>query len=204
MPDLFVSPHSQPLSNPPTDGHVPGFLHTYCEFPKGVTFENQDEKEHILLFLRRHFATNIPWIFISIIFIFLPIAFPVIVANLPGLLEIPPDFGIILLSFYYLLIAGYILINFISWFYNISLVTDTEVVDIDYTNVTHKNIAATLLDEIQDAEYTQSGFLRTFFDYGDVMIQTAGAHPNLEFYRVPHPGKVTDIIIDAKKRKKHV
>lgn len=181
------------------------FFTTYAELPKGINFENQEEEETILVFLRRHPITNLPWIIISLILFILPIFLPFF---LPSFLEaisfiditIPQSFIAISLAFYYVLILGFALLSFVSWFYNISIVTDNEVVDIDYSHVTYKNIATTNLREIQDVEYIQKGFLQTFFNYGDVFVQTAGAHPNVEFLRIPNPARVNDIIMDEKRR----
>src|SRR5690242_6092852 len=45
---------------------------SYCELPPGVTFENQDANEKILLFLRRSFITNLGWLIFSVILFLLP------------------------------------------------------------------------------------------------------------------------------------
>lgn len=181
------------------------FFSTYVELPNGVSYENQEDDEKILVFLRRHPVTNFPWIFIALFLYFLPF---LVAPILPGLFEtmgifdvsVPGNYIFILSSFYFLIVTGYWLLCFISWFYNISMVTNNEVVDIDYTGVFHKSIATTNLREIQDVEYIQKGLLQTFFNYGDVFIQTAGSRPNLEFLRIPHPAKVSDIIMDEKRK----
>ena len=49
---------------------------------------------------------------------------------------------------------------------------------------------------IEDVSYTQIGFVRSLFNYGDVMVQTAGAENNIEYDRVPRPSVVADIIGD--------
>lgn len=181
------------------------FFSTFVELPNKVHFENQESNETILIFLRRHPITNLPWLLLTALFsllpILLPFLFPVFIDTLfTTAIELPANYLTILILLYYLIVIGYGLFNFASWFYNISIVTNNEVVDIDYSHVTYKNIATTNLREIQDVEYVQRGFFQTFFDYGDVFVQTAGSHPNLEFLRVPHPAKVNDIILDEKRR----
>ena len=181
------------------------FLTSYAELPEGVQFENQEEEEVIYLFLRRHPITNALWILITVVLLLLPLLIPTLFATIAGSLElfgleIPTGYLVIVTFLYYLIVGGYALLNFMSWFYNISLVTNYEVVDIDYSAVTYKNIASTSHREIQDVEYIQRGFFQTFFNYGDVHVQTAGAHPNIEYLRVPFPGKVNDIIMDSKRR----
>jgi len=216
MPDVFddskkAPPHPKVSS---TDSVAAlkkssiGFLSSYAELPDGVRFENQEEDETIYLFLRRHPVTNVLWILITVLLLLLPLF---VAPFLPSFFDsiaivdfsLPGTYLFIIGLLYYTIVGGYALLNFMSWFYNISLVTNYEVVDIDYQYITSKDIASTSLREIQDVEYTQRGFLQTFFNYGDVFIQTAGAHPNIEYLRVPRPSKVNDIIMDGKRRLTH-
>jgi hypothetical protein len=38
------------------------------------------------------------------------------------------------------------------------------------------------------------GVIRTMFNYGDVIIQTAAEIPQIEFHAVPHPDRVAAIL----------
>lgn len=214
MPDVFEhkkihKTHPEKVSATDSVAHLKKqritLLTSYAETPEGVQFENQEEDEIIYLFVRRHPITNLVWILVTTALLLLPLFVPTVFATIAGSLEIfevsiPTSYIIIVTFLYYLIVLGYALLNFMSWFYNISIVTNYEVVDIDYSAVTYKNIASTSHREIQDVEYIQRGFFQTFFNYGDVHIQTAGAHPNIEYLRVPFPGKVNDIIMDSKRR----
>jgi len=44
-----------------------------------------------------------------------------------------------------------------------------------------------MLVRIQDIKAKKAGLLQTFFDYGDIFVQTAGELPNFEIESVPHP-----------------
>lgn len=76
------------------------------------------------------------------------------------------------------------------------MVTSQQVVDIDYSDVVIHHIAVTSLSQVQDTKYTQSGFIPTFFDYGDIFVQTAGTHPNFQEPSVPRPREATYLIGD--------
>ena len=108
--------------------------------------------------------------------------------------------------FWYVLTFGFILSKLLFWFFNIFIVTNERIVDIDFVNLLHKNISETQLERVQDISYKTSGILATMFNFGDVTIQTAGEMPNFIFERVPKPSEVVDIISDyAKiKNKKHL
>ncbi len=204
MPDLFVSQNNkdesaapEPVTSDPTPKiqHHPHMFSSYCENPNYLSFQSQESDEKILLFLRRHFITNLPWIFITFLLLFAPFAlnFIIVQTNTP-ISFLPIRFVTFLLLFYYLLVLTYALVSYFTWFFNISLITQKRVIDIDFSELVYKNVAATKLDLIQDASYSQIGVIRSIFDYGDVMVQTAGALDNFDFKAVPKPEKVIQIV----------
>lgn len=216
MPDVFTKPQQQ---SPTAAQAAPdatktiinsldtlkkerlSYLTTYCELPDGIKYEGEDADEVALLFLRRDFVTNIPWIATTLIALLLPLMLFPLLGQFTITNAIPARFLIIITAFYYVFILGYAVYSFINWFYNISLITERDVVDVDYSHITYKNIAVATYEAIQDVEYVQSGFLRNFFDFGDVFVQTAGHRANIEFLRVPKPGRVADVINDQKKQR---
>ncbi|MBP6882576.1 MAG: hypothetical protein KBC15_03410 [Candidatus Levybacteria bacterium] len=210
MPDLFVAkPTRKVVEEKPviTEATKPGVitiqkreLHPFSsfhKFPEGVVFENQEKDEVIHLFLRRHLITNIGWVVSSISLALLPLL--VFLIHASGIFlfpEIPFSYLLISVLFYYIILFGYNLVNTVSWFYNIGLVTQLRVVDVDLSNIQHKNVSATTLEDIVDVSYSQKGFFQSLFDYGDVVIQTEGIRENFEFLKVPHPAKVADVVSD--------
>ena len=174
-------------------------LSTFCRNPKGVSFQTQKTDESILLFLRAHLATNFPWVFTISLLAFLPIVIlvlsPVLEINIfpsPNIAR----FAVVYILFYYLILFSYSFINLLQWFYNVFMVTSKQVVDIDYSDIVIHHIAVTNLNQIQDAKYTQSGFIPTFFNYGNIFIQTAGTQSNFQESSVPKPREATHIIGD--------
>ena len=184
-----------------SEKHMNAFS-TYCVNPEGVSFADQEKDEMILLFLRRHIITNVDWILLTIVFSFIPIIISLLNlldisnVNIISFLNFPPQFTILFLIFYYSVIFTFVLVNFISWFYNIGLVTDKRVVDIDLTELVFKNIATTKHSLIQDVSYSQNGAIRSLFHFGDVIVQTAGQEGKFELEAVPHPDKVVHLMED--------
>ncbi len=216
MPDIFVAKKplvdktiTIPAANidipPATDfaKHLHA-LSSFCQNPIGVSFQDQEPDEKVLLFLRRHFITNFSWIITTIIFLLVPLLLNIINIqfSIIDLSSLPADLKTAILLFYYLAVFSYGFANFIAWYFNISLVTTKRVVDIDYSDIVYKNISATKLDLVQDVSYVQIGVFSSIFDYGDVLVQTAGTLDNFDFFMVPHPGKVVEIIEDLIGRKK--
>lgn len=202
MTDIFVAPQNKrlkekPISSFQDDPKHMNSLSSFYQNPKGVRFQTQKHNEKIILFLRSHFITNISWIVLSLILIALPII----------ILTFLPNFGVSFLSsppitrftatytlFYYLMVYSYVFISFLHWFYNVLIATSERVIDIDYSDIVVHNIAVTSLTHIQDVNYTQSGFIPTLFNYGDLFIQTAGSERNFEALSIPRPREATHII----------
>lgn len=176
-----------------------GLFTAYCTRPKGLTFVNQEPDEIALLFLRRHFITNVPWLLATLLLLLVP---PVIslLPLLPGVSfgAFPEGLALVLTIFYYLIVGSYAFSKFISWFYNIGIVTQKRIVDIDSTNILAHDTATANFGEIVDVKFTQRGFFQSFFDYGNVHIQTEAIHANFEFDAAPKPTEVSDLISDLR------
>src|SRR5260221_7251030 len=167
----------------------------FCEMPNGVTFETQEEGEIILLLLRKSFITNIAWVVFTILLALIPVGIAqfINIENTP-LTLLSPQYMFVLLALYYLVILSYAFISFITWHFNTALVTSERIVDIDFSDLVYKNIAETKMDLVQDVSYTETGVIRTIFNYGDVLIQTAGTVDNFDLIAVPHPDRAVEII----------
>jgi hypothetical protein len=171
-----------------------GLLSAYGVKPYGVSFGEQAEDEEIFLFLRRHLVTNIPWIFAGFILILIPPFLFLVLNYYSFLITIPTNFLFILILFYYLAVVTFLFTEYINWFFNISLITDKRVVDLNYSDIIYHDMAVTKLDLIEDIDYVQAGFIRSFFDFGNIYIQTAGAKQIFHFIAVPKPARATEII----------
>jgi len=213
MPDVFISsqtnqtdPHiasaeqfiADKFPQVPFHTKIPkptGFFTTYSELPKNLIFESQNNNEIILLFLRRDFITNIPWIVATILLLIVPFLGMIILGLEKSPFSfLPANFALVFQVFYYLIIATYVFVSFITWFFNVSLVTNQRIIDIDFADVVYKNVSATKITEVEDVSFTQVGVIRTLFDFGDVMIQTAGTLDHFDFTAVPRPAHVVDIV----------
>lgn len=173
----------------------PHFYSSFCRYPKGITFAEREEGEEILLLLRRHFVTNIPWLLTTFLLLLLPFLSPFILANFP--FPLPQNSTIMLVwAFYYLVLFGFVIVKFTLWYFHAGLVTTQRLVDIDLHGILYRQISEAKNKNIEDVSYTQIGFVRSLFNYGDVFVQTAGAESNIEYDRVPKPSVVADIIGD--------
>jgi hypothetical protein len=184
------SPESQKRF--PSEHKTPGIFSSLIKYPRKFSFVHQDKNEQIILFVRRHFAVNFLWITISVITAALPL-FIFTFLTLNGIF-LPLSFILILTTFYYLIVIGYAFYNFIEWFYNIGIITQKRIIDIDFIRLSYIDVAITQLPEIEDVVHKQKGFFASFFDYGDVIAHTVAGQEDFIFEKIPRPALVTDLL----------
>lgn len=171
-----------------------GKLSAFNYLPKQVDFETRDEEEKVVLLLRKHPLTNFSWIVIGV----LMIVAPIVLSAFPLLSFLPKEFQLIVVLGWYLITTALLLENFLTWFFNVNIITDERIIDIDFFNLIYKQVSDTNIDKIQDVTYTMGGVARTLFNYGDVFVQTAAEVPNFDFLAVPNPDKVAKILQDLR------
>lgn len=174
-----------------------GLFQAFAKHPTGITFANQEPDEIILLFLRRHFITNIPWILTTVLFLLIP---PILLFGLSLLptFTFPQGLTTVLVLFYYLITIGYAFGKFVSWFYNIGIVTQKRLIDLNSANILAHNSATATFGELVDVKFHQKGFFQSTFDYGDIHIQTEALKANFDFDAASKPTEVVDIISDLR------
>lgn len=179
----------------PDPKHKNHFLSAFMVKPDGVRFETQDTSEQVLLLMRRHPITNLGWL-LSVGLLFLTPMFiaPLVIQFGLNFMRLPAGYYLILPLIWYLGTFGYALTSFLNWYFNVYIVTNERVVDIDWYGLLYKQLSSTQLTKIQDVTYKQGGILDTFFNFGTVYIQTAGTEPNFEFTAVPKPHQVVEQI----------
>ena len=82
------------------------------------------------------------------------------------------------------------------WYYNVNIITDRRVIDIDFKSIFSHTSSEARLERIEDVSSVQGGSFSNILDIGTVHIQTAGANASIEFESVPRPRDIQDIISD--------
>jgi len=177
MPEVFSD----------TDKQSHDLFHSYCRFP-GILFEGQHEHEIVLLTLRAHPLTQIIWITLSFFGFVLPLIIDVFLIGRASPSAI--FFGNI---FWWALVSSFAFYNLIRWVFNVGIVTNERVLDVDYVFI-QKEVSEAAAFDIADADAKTTGFFQDLFNFGDVFIQTAGTKSNIEYLHVPHPNEVVAIV----------
>lgn len=191
MPDLYRADKNQNEdASLPKFGGFSNPLSAFCYQPKKARFETQESTEEIVLLLRRHPLTNLPWVLAALALALAPTVF----AWFPLYTDLPLRFQTGTVVLWYFLTSAVAITGALTWFFNVNIVTNQRILDVDFYTLLYREISDARIDKIQEVTYKVGGLGGTLFDYGDVLIQTAGAIPNFEFEAVPHPGSVARIL----------
>ena len=107
----------------------------YVENPTNCRFEGQDNDENIILLLRAHPITNLPWIIFAIILFFIPFLIPRIISSLGLPFQLPSSIITPLIIIDYLLVVAIIFEGYLNWYFNVNIITDKRIVDIDFHSI---------------------------------------------------------------------
>lgn len=169
-------------------------ISAFLAYPAKAFFSGEQKDEEIILLMRAHVVTTLPWVLLTIILFMTPnLIFPLLFKY--NILPVM-SFGqtLCLNLFWYLCSFTYGFINFLFWYFNVYIVTNKQVVDIDWYSVTSHKLSSASIFKVQDVAARRNGVLAGVFDYGNVTIQTAGELPNFDFTSVPHPQLVVNKI----------
>jgi len=175
-------------------GHTHNSLSSYCYFPHNISFMNIEPGEKVILLVRRHIITNAGWVLLSIIMIFAPR----VLTFFPLLDFLPGRFQLAAILFWYLLTLAIVIQGFLTWFYSVNIITNKRVIDIDFINLIYRKITDAEISHIEDATVEMGSVIRTIFDFGDIVIQTAAEIPEVTFDAVPHPDRIDKILSDLR------
>ncbi len=198
MPDIFVAEHKhehlQEQNHENEKGHNHNPFTSFCYYPHGVGFMNQEPDEEIVLLVRRHLLTNLGWLLL-VVLMFLA---PTLLATFPILSFLPFNFQQIALLTWYLLALAIGIQGFLSWFFSVNIITNKRIIDVDFENLIYRKVTDAEIGKVEDATVRMGSVVRTLFDYGDVLIQTAAEVPEIEFEAVPHPDRIDRILSDLR------
>lgn len=163
-------------------------FYSYCLNPQ-INFDTHEEGEKIILLLRSHPFTQIGWILNSIFLFILILVLNFFIQSFFNLGQI-----IMINCFAAVVVLSYIWFNILSWYFNVGIVTNKRVIDIDLHAVIYKEITDAQLVKIEDITVKSGGYLQSLFDYGSIFVQTAGTAVNIEFNNVPYPTDAVQVI----------
>lgn len=151
------------------------------------------EGEEVIRIIKEYLFSHLFTVLISLFFIILPffLLFPLFQRGFWGVL-----------AFFLLLLfgIGYGTRFIIVWYYNAFVITNQRIIDFDQRGLFDKTVSESTYGKIQDVSFKKKGFFSTIFNYGTIVVQTAGTNANLEIRNVFEPEKVQELITEIQKQ----
>jgi hypothetical protein len=153
-----------------------------------------DAKERLELEIRKHpiglflvFATGV-FVILAIMIVTGALSFLARDGNLRATVSGDYAPAIVLVGFILSLLAGGIMaIGAFLYRSNVVFVTNQKIAQVLYITIFNRKISQLNIGDIQDVTVTQKGFLAHVFNYGTLVIETAGEQQNYTFTFVPDP-----------------
>lgn len=95
------------------------------------------------------------------------------------------------------LILAVMTIQAILYSNNVIFVTNEKIAQILYINLFNRKISQLSIGDVQDVTVTQRGILAHLFNYGTLVIETAGEQQNYTFTYIPDPYKNSKMIVGS-------
>ncbi|MFA6587829.1 MAG: PH domain-containing protein [Patescibacteria group bacterium] len=150
--------------------------------------ENVKEEEEVLAVIKRSPIVSFFPTLISVILIIAPFFFLYLLLRWGWVGSL--IFGL-------LFIIGLGLAFRTLWLHHLNafIITKDRVIDVDQKGLFHKVVSEAAFNKIQDISYSVKGVFATIFQFGTIIIQTAGSNVNLELNGVRSPVKVQDLLV---------
>ena len=85
--------------------------------------------------------------------------------------------------------------SFLNWYLNIYFITNKRIINVTHESIFRRQTTEAPLNRVQDVTHKTLGFISMLFNYGDVIIQTAGHQTLIHFSMVPYPREIHKEIV---------
>lgn len=173
--------------------------------PVGKKFFNLiefDDQEELVLEIRKHSfgAVLIVLVGLFIILFFFAIAILLSISFRNGLVGSTGSYsgaligGAVILSGF--AVFG-ILLSVIVFINDVIFVTNEKIAQVLYKNIISRKVSQLNIGDVQDVTVNQNNIFARIFNYGTLVIETAGEQNNYIFSYVPRPASASNLIIEA-------
>ena len=101
-------------------------------------------------------------------------------------------FFLSLLWFFFIWIWGFVI--WTDYYLDIWVITDKRVFDIEQRGFFRREISIFRMDRVQDITTSVRGIIQTFFNYGEIHVQTAGSNREFVLRGAPAPKSLKEVI----------
>lgn len=158
----------------------------------------QNEKVEIVI--HRHWAAIVNLFAFVLLMAVLPIFLFFIMQNYLLISVGAMNLFIVGSSIYYMFVVNMLFIGWLDYYLDSAVITNERIIDIDQNGLFNRTVSELHFSKIQDATGTQKGVIQSMLDFGDVQVQSAGTQKEFILDKVPHPYKLSKLIIDLQQQ----
>lgn len=166
--------------------------------PIGLNFPGKEKDERVVMLRRRHPFILFKQNFIFLLYFLIPVAiYAVAKFWLTFILNFPIyPMVVLLVSVYYSFFLLFLLIEWIDYYFDVWVITNKRLIDVDQIGLFKRVVSETRLDRIQDVTVDITGLFGTLFHYGNVHVQTAARTQRFEIKQVSNPAEIRTTILN--------
>lgn len=154
---------------------------------QNYTFDGQRADEEVIFVSKRH-----PWVLAPAGFVVIILIAILVLSFLFFGLSRPTSYSIVILTIFFLIYGFY------QWFIfnnHLYILTNQRIIIIEQKGIFSRKITEAELEKIQNASVEISGALKTFLNFGNITLRTAGTDPVMILANVENPYEIQQKII---------
>jgi uncharacterized membrane protein YdbT with pleckstrin-like domain len=161
-------------------------------FFKNYTFQ-KDPDEEIIFKVRKHWLI----LFFSFFKAFISLIILFIILYLIGFSLVVFYLALsIIFGIWFIVTIVYAFYEWAIWYLDLYVLTDKRIIDIEQKTLFSRQVSESSLERIQDVTFETRGFFATFFNYGNIKVETAGKETVISLDQVSEPDKLQKIIVN--------
>ncbi len=159
-----------------------------------IDFEGKRENEEILVFTRRHWIILLRPMITGIVSSIIPFLIIIVAAPLLVKYQLSTIFTLIWVL-YIMMLWVYVFHTLTMHTLDTWIVTNERIIDISQIGFFKRKVSELHLSSIEDISVHVSGVLQSYFEFGNLEIQTAASSQRFLFEEIPTPLIVKDKIM---------
>jgi Bacterial PH domain len=163
------------------------------------SFIHKKDYEKVLFQMRRHGITFLPALFFFLLMLALPVVLYFLLQEQFNTWANNTTVYIVLvmlMSAYELGVLLFFYSYFLDYYLDVFIVTNDRLVDVEQNGLFARTVAEVDLYQIQDVTSDVKGIIATMFNYGGLVIQTAGALPKFTIHDIKDPHHMREVLLN--------
>jgi membrane protein YdbS with pleckstrin-like domain len=167
--------------------------------PHGVNIK-LDPGEQVLRVIRQSPFALVPVLIVSLFLEAVAVGLGYVVGNMPELIPIPAEIALALITIATLLAGIILLVGLFIYRRNSLVFTNRHLIIREQLSLFYSRTSQVSFVRVQDVTGQRRGLFQTIFNFGDVIVQSAGEQEKFIFHYAPNPEVVAD---DALQQHEH-